>query len=189
MNKSEIRRIALFGGSFDPPHLCHVLAATFALCRSEVDELRMIPTYQHAFDKALTAFDHRCEMLEAAVAHLGPKVKVDPIEAELGGTSYTIETVRAIKAQEPEAELLWVCGVDAWQQRRRWYAWEELQPLITPLIFGREGTTPTETFEVVAMLPAISSSALRDALKRRESISGLVPEGVERYITQHGLYG
>ena len=189
MSRPESLRIALFGGSFDPPHLCHILAATFVLCRSEVDELRMIPTYQHAFDKPLTGFEHRCEMLKAAVAHLGPKVTVDPIEAELGGTSYTIETVRAIRAQEPEAELLWVCGVDAWQQRGRWHAWEELQPMITPLIFGREGTSLTEAYEVVANLPSISSSALRDALKRGESISGLVPEGVERYIAQHGLYG
>ena len=188
MSDSAARRIALFGGSFDPPHLCHVLAATFVLCRVELDELRMIPTYKHAFGKPLSDFSLRCEMLTAAVAHLGSKVRVDTIESELGNTSYTINTVRAIQANNPGAELFWICGADAWRERQRWHKWGELAPLITPLIFGRQGVEPPEGVETLAQLPDISSSGVRSAIERGDSIGGLVPEAVERLIVSRDLY-
>ena len=83
-------RVALYGGSFDPPHQCHVLVATWALCRGGVDEVWLVPALGHAFGKRLTPFETRCRMAAAAVAHLGPRVRVEPIEGRLPAPSYTM---------------------------------------------------------------------------------------------------
>ena len=181
-------RIALYGGSFDPPHLCHVLAATFVLCQAEVDELRLIPTYRHPFDKPMSAFTLRCEMTRAAVAHLGPRVIVDPLEESLGGVSYTIHTVQAVLAQHPNAEILWVGGADIWHDRHRWRAWDRLQDLITPFIVGREGIAPPDGLTLETTLPAVSSTAIREAIRAGQPVDHLVSPAVLELITAHGLY-
>src|SRR5690606_32016933 len=79
---------AIFGGSFDPPHVGHVLAVTWVLSTQPVDEVVLVPALEHAFGKPLAPFAHRRRMCELAFAPLR-RVRVDPIEAELGGASYT----------------------------------------------------------------------------------------------------
>ena len=110
-------RVGLYGGSFDPPHVCHVLVATWALCRGELDALWVIPTFEHPFGKKMAPFQSRCDMIAAALDHLGPTVRVDPVEEGLGGTSYTIRTVEALQRTYPEHRFSWICGADAWATR------------------------------------------------------------------------
>ncbi|HRE90590.1 MAG TPA: nicotinate-nicotinamide nucleotide adenylyltransferase, partial [Myxococcota bacterium] len=113
------RRVALYGGSFDPPHNGHVLLATWVLSRATppLDALWLLPAAGHAFGKALTPFQTRVAMLERAFAHLGPKVRVEPIENTLPTPSYTVDTVRALCAQHPGTEFSLIMGSDAFATR------------------------------------------------------------------------
>ena len=183
-------RIALYGGSFDPPHLGHVLTATYVLCSTQIDHLYIIPTFAHAFDKALSPFDLRCAMIEAATAHLGSRVSVDRLEAEREGPSYTIDTVELFSERYPESELLWVGGADTWRDRHSWRAWERLEGMVTPYILGRQGIAPPEDMRVDVTLPAISSTEIRALLAggEEEAIAHLIPPSVATLIRTHGLY-
>ena len=167
-----VTRIGLYGGSFDPPHLAHVLAATWALCRADIDELRLVPAYQHAFGKTLSPFDVRCAMLEAATRHLGPTCVVDRVEERLGGTSYTVNTVEALLAERPDAAVVWIGGADSWASRAKWHRWSELEALITPFILGREGEPAPEGVDASVTLPAVSSTAVRAAVPDRPLLIG-----------------
>src|SRR4051812_6311472 len=93
-------RVALYGGSFNPPHLSHQLAMVCALSTAPIDELWMVPTYKHPFDKPLAPFADRVRMCELAAAPFTP-VRVCRIEEELAGESYTLRTVKALQARHP----------------------------------------------------------------------------------------
>lgn len=189
-----VKRVALYGGSFDPPHQCHVLVATWALCRggaggSTLDEVRLVPALGHAFGKSLTPFDVRCAMLTEAVRHLGPRVVVDPIEGSLPVPSYTIDTVKAMMAKEPSTaiEVTLVMGADAWAERQRWKAWHELETLIggRVLVVGRGAEAGPEG---AFALPDVSSTEIRRRVRAGEPYWWMVPEGVRAIIEREGLY-
>jgi nicotinate-nucleotide adenylyltransferase len=116
---SGSRTVALLGGSFDPPHIGHVLMASWALCVEEVQEVWLLPTFIHPFGKALSAYETRCEMCEGAIAHLGPTARVERIEQELGGVSYTVRTLEALSRREPDVSWRWVGGADTWNHPHR----------------------------------------------------------------------
>lgn len=192
---AETKRVALYGGSFNPPHVCHVLVATWVLCREPVDELRIIPVYNHAFGKDLASFDARCAMLESALSHLGPQVSISRIEAELGAEkSYTIDTVRALKAKEPDIALSFVCGTDVYADRRKWKDWDALDDLLDFIVIGREGEPPVRDDDGSLIvprttLPDISSSGIREALAQgKPAPAGWLPREVARYMDREQLY-
>lgn len=182
------KRVALYGGSFDPPHQCHVLVATWALCRGGVDEVRLMPARGHAFGKPLSPFDTRCEMLGAAVAHLGPRVTVEPIEGRLPTPSYTIDTVRALLAEEPGLEITLVMGADAYAERTRWKDWDALEQCVggRVLVVGR-GDNLEGAVDQLA-LPDLSSSEIRRRVRAGEPYWWMVPVAVEAIIAREGLY-
>ncbi len=190
------KRVALYGGSFDPPHVCHVLVATWVLCREPIDELRVVPVYKHAFGKQLASFEQRCHMLGLALAHLGPRVSVSRVEATLGGgTNYTIDTVRALKRAEPDIEQLWfVCGTDVYADRRKWKEWDALESLLDFIVIGRDGQPPVVDDDGTPItprtnLPEISSSAIRSAISNHGAPpTGWLPRDVRRFIAQERLY-
>jgi nicotinate-nucleotide adenylyltransferase len=182
---SEPRTVGLLGGSFDPPHVCHVLMATWGLCQSGVDEVWFVPTFVHPFGKALTDFGQRCEMLGAAIEHLGPRARIEPIESELGGVSYTVRTVDALSGRDPGTRWRWIGGADTWNARESWREWERLETMIEPMIVGREGSpSPADA----PILPDISSTDIRSRVQDGRDISGLVAEEVGAFIRDRGLY-
>ena len=189
------RHVALYGGSFNPPHVCHVLVATWVLCRGDVHEMRLIPVHNHAFGKALAPFDARCQMLRLAFSHLGPAVTVSRIEEELGhATSYTIDTVQALLEMEPDiGKLSFVCGADVYAQRRRWKRWETLETLLDFIVIGRQGAPALSDDEGEPIIPRVtlpdmSSSALRAAIASGKRLPGWLPTAVEAFIEKEGLY-
>src|ERR1700710_25515 len=105
-------RIALYGGSFNPPHLGHELAAFYVLETANVDQLWFVPCFQHAFEKALQPFEDRFRMCELAAAALGPRARVSDIERELGQASRTLRTLRALEARHPGDTFVEVIGAD-----------------------------------------------------------------------------
>lgn len=189
------KRVALYGGSFNPPHMGHVLIATWAVTaqgdgRLRFDETRLVPTLGHPFAKELAPFATRVAMVEDAVGHLGPRVKVDPIEGRLPAPSYTIDTINALLAAEPELELTWLMGADAWRDRMKWKAWDELWALLEGrvLVVGRGEDLPSDAPAAGFALPPFSSTAVREAVRAGKPYDWMVPEGVAAIIARDGLY-
>jgi len=185
-------RIALYGGSFDPPHQCHVLVATWALCRGGVDEVWITPALGHAFGKRMAPFETRCRMVAAAVAHLGPHVRVEPIEGRLPVPSYTVDTVRALLAEHPDqdVEVTLVMGADAYAERERWKAWGELEALVGGriLVVGRGVQVGNGARNETFALPDLSSTEIRRRVAAHEPFWWMVPAPVLATIEQEGLY-
>ena len=105
LREDTMSKVALFGGSFNPPHVCHVLAATWVLSVRPVDEVWFMPVGQHAFGKQLESFEHRRSMCELARAPIAAQTRVTDIENRLGGANRTIDTLQALDAEHPDVEL------------------------------------------------------------------------------------
>lgn len=175
-------RVALFGGSFDPPHIGHQMAMLYVLATARVDRLLMVPCFRHPFDKRLTPFAHRLEMARRAAEVFSDRVEISDIERRIGGESRTLHTVRALLAERPGSEIVVVIGSDLVAERERWYGYDELAELVDFAVVGRAGYGgPVE-------IPDVSSTEIRARLERRESVEGLLPTVVTEYIAAHELY-
>ena len=183
-------RIALFGGSFNPPHLAHQLACTVVLAtaRPRVDAVWMMPTFRHPFEKRLAPFEDRVAMCERAARVFGGRVAVSRIEEELGGESYTLHTVRTLKTRHPEDELALVIGADLLEERTRWHGWPELERIISFLVVGRAGSALAGDSAGRFELPRVSSTEVRARLARGEPVEDCVDAEVLDYIRDHDLY-
>lgn len=191
-----MRRIGLFGGSFDPPHRAHVALAASALAQLGLDELRWIPAgrpWQKT--RTITPAAQREAMLQLAIAG-EPRFVLDRIELDRAGPSYTLDTVRALQAAEPDAEWVLLIGADQYAGLHTWQDWRELLARVTLAVANRPGPHPPPHPEVLrhphrvvplAMLD-ISSTDIRARVARRLPIDELVPPAVARYIDHHALY-
>jgi nicotinate-nucleotide adenylyltransferase len=193
-------RIALFGGSFNPPHLGHALAALYVLETADVDALWFVPCFKHPFEKALQPFEDRFRMCELAAAPLGPRACVTDIERELGEESRTLRTVRVLEARHPEHHFSLVIGADLAGETAGWYGAEELHRRVPFIVVGRAGAgavaredagvgadkaAPRSPVE----MPAVSSTEIRHALAEGKPVTGLVSRTVLDYIYARGLFG
>ncbi len=177
--------VAVYGGTFDPPHVGHVLAAAWALSAGGVARVVVVPTYEHPLGKQPTAsFDERCAMCELAMRTLRG-VSVSRIEEELGGRSVTLRTLETFAARMPGVELRLLVGADVLDEVHRWHRWDRIELLARPLILGRAGyPTPGAS----PALPDVSSSELRERLADGRPVLGLVPTEVADFIAERGLY-
>ncbi len=182
-------RVALYGGSFNPPHVGHVLTVTLALCSGRFDAVHVLPVADHAFGKTLEPLATRVALLEAALGPLGPRVVVNPVEATLPAPSYTVNTVAHLLAENPHWEFTLIQGADTWRERPRWHDWSRLEALLGGrlMVFGREGVEAPDA-PVTYTLPAISSSEVRRRRASGEPFWWMVPDAVERMIRARGIY-
>jgi nicotinate-nucleotide adenylyltransferase len=178
-------RVALYGGSFNPPHVAHQLAALYVLETEPVDELWLVPCFKHPFEKSLVAFEDRLEMCARAARALGPRVRVSDVERRLGGESRTLRTVNALTAECPGVELSLIVGADLVRELPSWYGAEELQRLVRFIVVGRAG------FDGGAgpPMPAVSSSEVRERLASGRPVEHLLPRSVLDYVRERKLYG
>lgn len=180
--------LAVFGGSFNPPHVAHQMVCLYVLETYAVDAVIVVPTWRHPFDKELAPFTDRMEMCRRSMAGLGPRVEVSSIEEEIGGeASLTLVTLQALQAQRPGFRLRLVIGADILPEREKWYRWPEIEKLAPPIVVGRQGY-PSPAGTPAVEVPGVSSTAIRERLARGESIAGLVPRAVAVYIAERGLY-
>ena len=187
-------RIALFGGSFNPPHAAHQLAVLYVLETQPVDELWIVPTYSHPFGKELGSYDHRVEMCRLMAQPLGPRVHVSRIEEELAQqpnfvVSRTFDLVRYLVGQGLNIRL--VVGADILIDTGKWYRWSDIVKSAPLIVLGRGGyTLPPGSVETCLTMPEISSTAIRRAVVAgdQRQLSGLVPRTVLEYIAKHDLY-
>jgi nicotinate-nucleotide adenylyltransferase len=183
--------IGIFGGSFDPPHVGHVLAVQYVLLTEPVSRVLVIPCAQHPFGKEQTPFRHRCEMCRLAFAPLGPAAQVLDVEGRREGASYTADTVRELQRRHPGARFLLILGSDIVAELPRWKDSAELLRLVSLRVLKRleHNTSACEDDqEEPYYLPRVSGTALREMLAQGRDVSTRVPRAVLAYVEEHGLY-
>ncbi len=192
-----MRRIGLFGGSFDPVHNAHLALARSALSELALDEVRWIPAGQ-PWQKTRRLADSADRAAMVALAIEGePHFVLDPIELQRAGPSYTLDTVRELQASMPEAQWFLLLGQDQHAGLPTWRGADELVQLVTLAVAGRPGAPHVESQPVlpgatvcpVALPPMdVSSTELRALCAAGQPIVHLVPGKVGSYIEEHRLY-
>lgn len=150
------KRVGIFGGSFNPPHLGHAMVTVWALAQAEIDEVWWVPTHQHAFGKALASFALRQHWCELAVRSFR-NVRVSSIERTLGGESRSIDTLQALETEYPDVQFGLVVGADVARELPRWKRWDLLQAYPIHIVGRGPGTA------VNLSIPDVSSTGLRAA--------------------------
>lgn len=186
-------RVAIFGGSFNPPHIAHQMVSLYVLETQNVEQVVVVPCFRHPFDKKLAPFAERLEMCRRAMAPFGEKALVSSVERELGGdSSRTLLTVQALVKTMPGTAFRLIVGSDLLPEREKWWRWEELAALAPPLVVGRAGHPVPSDFAPVdgppVLLPSISSTLVRSRIASGQAIDAYVPRSVARYIAERGLY-
>lgn len=190
-------KLALFGGSFDPPHLGHLAFARFALEALAPDRLLWLPAGRQwqKPDQVMAAGVHRVQMLKRLTAG-EPRFAIDERELHRRGASFTADTLREFTQQNPGAELMFLIGQDQYARLPTWYRVEVVVELATLVVVPRAGESvvtppglPSHRLQVLNLPDTpISSTAVRDAIARGDDIRPLVGTEVASYIASHRLY-
>jgi nicotinate-nucleotide adenylyltransferase len=191
-----VARIGVMGGTFDPVHHGHLVAASEVAATYELDEVVFVPTGRpwQKSDRSVTPAEHRYLMTVVATAS-NPRFTVSRVDIDREGPTYTIDTLRDLTAQRPDAQLYFITGADALAQILSWKDVDELFALAHFVGVTRPGHElddeglPAERvslMEVPAM--AISSTDCRVRVGEGQPVWYLVPDGVVQYIAKHGLY-
>jgi nicotinate-nucleotide adenylyltransferase len=180
-------RVAVFGGSFNPPHVGHVLVCALVLATEEIDRVLVVPAFQHPFAKPLAPFDDRVAMCELAM-HPLRDVEVSRIEEELGGESRTLRTLEHLASAHPDWQLRMIIGADVLAEAPRWFGFDAIERLAPPIVVGRagvEGSIPG-----TLRIPDVSSTQVRAAIARGawDEVAPLVPRRVIEYARGRSLY-
>jgi len=192
----QIQRLGIFGGSFDPVHNAHVALARTALAELKLDELIWVPAGRPWQKKRhLTPAADREAMVRLAIEG-EPRFVLSRIELERNGPSYTIDTVRALNAERPDARWYLVIGQDQYAGFHTWHGWQELLSLVTLAIADRPDAKLSVDPQVLAHAHAavtlpmmdVSSTDIRERVTSGQGIVDLVPPAVARYIARHRLY-
>ena len=185
--------IGLLGGSFDPVHHGHLIVGRVAVETLGLDQLRFVPAREQPFKTGRhgASAEHRAAMLELAVGG-EPGFAVERTELERPGPSYTVDTLRHLRACEPGVELLLLLGADAAAELDAWRSAAELPGLATIVVFARPGSAVPESRLIgrTIRVPAIDISATEVRRRAREgrSLRYWVPDAVAEYILRHRLY-
>lgn len=186
--------VGLFGGSFDPVHHGHLIVARAVAEAAGLREVRFVPAREQPFKSGRHGAEagHRAAMLELAVAG-EPGFRVEPLELERPGPSYTVDTLRALHAREPGVRFALMVGADAARELPQWKEAAALPGLATLVVFARPGAAvpaglPDRTIVVEAPQVDISATAIRARVRAGRSVRYLVPDAVAAYVATHRLY-
>ena len=200
-------KIGILGGTFDPVHLGHLLLAEQARIRLQLDQVWFLPASVSPLkqDASPHATDRqRLEMLELATGG-NQFFRVDPREIHRGGTSYTVDTLRELRSEQPDTKLFFLMGADSLATLKDWKRPEEICELAQVIVLARGGYPEPQTKQLAAFMPGrsaeelskrllpmpqmeISSSHLRDDVKAGRSTRYQLHPAVEGFITSEGLY-
>lgn len=195
-------RIGILGGTFNPPHLGHLICAQEAYLQLELDRVTLIPARipPHKPVDDEPGPEHRLELCRVAVGD-DERFDVSDLEITREGPSYTVDTLELLHSRAPESELFLIVGGDIAAGLPRWHEPEGVLSLATLAVAGRRGTSRAEVDEALSALAGgerarffqmpsigISSTVLRRRVRARESIRYYVPDAVASYIDRHRLY-
>jgi nicotinate-nucleotide adenylyltransferase len=196
-------RIGILGGTFDPPHIGHLVIAEEAREKLALAHVYFVPARQppHKLDEPVTPFEDRLAMLRLALDE-NPFFTLSLVEANRPGPSYTVDTLRELRRELPPAtELYFIMGMDSLVNLPTWHRPQELIELCRLAVLRRPGySADMDALEekipgikaCVVFIPApeleISSTELQERVRAGHSIEYLVPDGVAQYIAEHHLY-
>ena len=185
-------RLGIFGGSFDPPHVGHLLVTADAVDALGLDRVIFVPAAVQPLKagQAAAAAEQRLAMVRLLVGD-DPRFAVDSIEIERDGLSYTVDTLAAFAGRHPHAERFFLIGTDVLASFDRWREPERVLQLATVAVMRREGDAgriPDGAIRVETRRVDLSSTEIRDRVRSGRTIRGFVPEAVEAYIASQRLY-
>jgi nicotinate-nucleotide adenylyltransferase len=195
--------LGVLGGTFNPPHLGHLLIAQEAYDQQALDRVLFVPTAVPPHKEVATdpGAPTRYAMVEAAIAH-DDRFSADDLEIRRGGPSYTVDTLRALHATYPDSELTFIVGGDMAASLPTWREPAEVVALARLAVAEREGARRADILQRLATIPGaveqveffdlpridFSSSLVRRRVAAGQPITYLVPDPVAAYIAQRGLY-
>ncbi len=205
MEEKKSERIGVFGGSFDPVHIGHLIIAQDAVEQLELDRLIFMPAAISPHKQHCQPVEgrHRFEMLQLATEN-NLRFEVSDLELARGGISYTVETIEHLQVEHPGAELFFIVGLDSLVELHKWHRIDALLECCTVVPFGRGGEDPAKVAETCQLSKVwktklldrliriheveVSASEIRMRIAEGLSIQTLVPPEVEMYIAEHHLY-
>jgi nicotinate-nucleotide adenylyltransferase len=197
-------RIGIFGGTFDPVHVAHLVLAEACREECQLDQIRFVPAFQSPLKtgQAITSGKQRLAMLDFATAGI-PEFVVDRREIKREGVNFTCDTLAEFRTEFPDDEFFFLMGSDSLHDLPRWKNPEQLAELARIVAVNRGPITDQQMAELLAPLPTavrsavefvtmpgldVSASQLRELVASGKSIRFLTPRPVERYIAEQGLY-
>ena len=184
-----MKTIGIFGGTFDPVHLGHLLLARDAIEQLRLEELLFIPAAisPHKLGKSPAAADGRVEMLRAAIEG-EPRFGLDTLELERPAPSFAIDTIEALRARSSDAQLVYLIGEDNVARLSTWHRFDELSKMVQFAVLDRSGLKTVHPYPTVRRHVDISATDIRNRVARGLSIRYLVPPAVEQIIQARQLY-
>lgn len=190
-------RIGIFGGTFDPPHIGHIIIPYWVACEFALDKVIFMPAYipPQKIDRKISPAGIRGEMVRMSICEES-KFELSLIEYERGSISYTVESLEVVKRDFNKDELFLLIGADSFAQIESWFCWERIWDYATPIVFRREGFDIAQDLKrinrkiLVSTAPVISlsSTMIRERVSSGYPIKYLVHPRVETFIIEKGLY-
>lgn len=194
MLRKKKLKIGIFGGTFDPPHLGHLIIAQTAVENLEIDKVLFVPAANppHKTERLMAPASHRLAMLKLAIKG-NKKFEATALEIQRGGISYTVDTLRNLNERYPVAQLFLILGEDNYAEFDSWKSPEEIVRVASLVIYHRSGYGIVQgsrypVTELKGPLLELSSTDIRKKVSRGQSIRYFVPKDVASYIKTRKLY-
>ena len=189
-----MRRIGLYSGSFNPIHHGHVMLSNYLVEFSDLDELWFVVSPQNPLKKKADLMDDndRLEMVKLAIGD-DPRMKASDIEFSMPQPSYTIYTLRALSAQFPEDQFVFICGMDSLEGFPRWKEYQAILDDYELLVFPRKGYDGGELLNhphvkvLETPIIEVSSTFIRNSMKEGKDVRHFMPEKAYRYLVENDL--
>ena len=189
MTEIAVKKIGIFGGTFDPIHHGHLILARDALESLSLESVIFIPAAisPHKPERKPTPANLRLAMLRAAIES-EPRFALDEMELERGSPSYAVETLEMLRQREPFADFVFLIGEDNVARLSAWHRFEELQKMVQFVVLDRSGLEVEHAYPAIRRHIDISATDIRNRVASGQSIRYLVPPAVEKIIRERQLY-
>lgn len=184
-----MKKIGIFGGTFDPIHQAHLILARDALEQLGLEAVIFIPAAisPHKLKQKPAAAEIRVEMVRAAIEG-EPRFCLDTMELERSAPSYTVDTIEALKSREPDTEFVCLIGEDNVAELPTWRRFSDLAKMVQFAVLDRSGLRTDHPYPIVRRHLDISATDIRNRVASGQSIRYLVPKAVEKIIRERQLY-
>lgn len=179
VGEDKRKRIALFGGSFNPPHIGHTEICRWLVSTGDFDEVWVVPCFVHPLGKGLIPFEDRVRMCELAFDDLGLPIAILDIERELGGASRTLRTIEELIRRHPSYLFALAVGGDIGEQEKHWHRFDRIAELVDIVRIPRGADSH---------IPDVSSTELRRLIAAGNQYNDMVEPAVADYISKKNLY-